>query len=125
MPTIVNLPSDWNKVKLGPPLVDAGRYVVTVEKMSEDSGIRISAEFQILDEGPFSGWKLFESFSLDTDTGKRSFKEFLAALSVEDENLSVDLDVCLQKKLRLTVVHKPDKKGRTWVNVRRHESVKA
>ena len=54
------LPENWND----PDLVDEGEYRVTVTKLaSNDDGDRLVAEFQVLDEGPFAGRKLFQTFT--------------------------------------------------------------
>ena len=60
------LPENWND----PDLVDEGEYRVTLTKLVyNDDGDRLVAEFLILDQGPFAGRKLFQTFTPSMPAG--------------------------------------------------------
>lgn len=119
MANLLKLPADWDEVHAGRRLIDEGVYTVTVASLEAQSENRVSGELQVLDEGAFCGWRLYETFCLDTDPGKRLFKEFLEAVKVAPKDGHVPLGDCKRKVLQVTVKHKT-KDGQTWANVVRH-----
>jgi hypothetical protein len=120
MANVVTLPTDWDQTQRGWPIVDKGKYTVRVDSMTQQADGRIVAELNILDEGPFEGWTLYDSFSLSTDPGKRLFKEFTEAIQADTANHQIDLDACIGKELIVTVRHKKGSNEEVYANVTRH-----
>jgi hypothetical protein len=115
MPNIVALPEDMKGPPEAPRTVPQGEYGVRVKMMIVRSPMRISALYEVIDEGEFRGAEIWDSFNLEYGRGQEMMSEFLAAIHVKHNNFSLDLDICLEKTLCVTVKHKDD-----WLNVVSH-----
>jgi len=109
------LPENWND----PDLVDEGEYRVTVARLaSNDDGDRVVAEFQVLDEGPFAGRKLFQTFTPSMPVGKRLLADLFEAAGLTQTTGTIYLDQAKGKTLRVQVRHNhSDKTNRQYANV--------
>jgi len=124
--TIVKLPEDWDEDDHDFTLVAEGQYNVMVLKVAQQAEDRLSAEFKILDDGPFAARHLFQTFVLAIPASKDSFKAFLAAIKVETHNNELDVEQCKNKLLRVTVKHnKAEKDGKVYANIRGYAAAEA
>lgn len=116
---LLKLPGNWADVETGFPLVDEGEYSVRVCKIVQEEGSAVSGNLVILDGSRFSGQRIFQRYDLATEAGLRLFKEFVEAIGVEPNSGQLDLSLCADKTLEVTVKHH-DHDTKTYANVVRH-----
>lgn len=119
---LLTLDEDWPSVKTKFELIEAGRYDVTLDEIKNQNNERVDVQFSILDEGRFAGRKLFQTYILTTEPGKRLFKELLEAIHVEPRVLELDLNLCIRRILRVRVKHNV-REDKTYANVVEHIAV--
>ena len=109
------LPENWND----PDLVDEGEYRVTLTKLVyNDDGDRLVAEFLFLDQGPFAGRKLYQTFAPSMPAGKRLLADLFEAAGLIQTAGAIYLDQAKGKIVRVQVRHNhSDKTNRQYANV--------
>ena len=110
----------WDDTQAGYRLVNEGRYNVAIKSARPVADNRVRVTYQILDRGRFCNWHLYETFCLDNDIGQSAFKEFSQILGIAPQNGDIDLESFAGKGLEVTVRHKEEPDGKTWVNVTAH-----
>jgi len=124
----IQLPHDFNEVDTERPLVAKGEYTVRVDMIEQKSDGRVVAELEILDQGPFKGRMLYDSFSLDSEGGKRKggqrqLRQLTEAIGVDTANLNLDPEQCTGRTLRVTVQHRTGKDQKVYANIVAHKAL--
>lgn len=97
--------------------VDEGRYNVVVDEMTRQGDGRIKGIFQILDEGSFSGRRLYETFNLDREGGQNKFKQLAEVLGIKPQEGRIELSTFKHSVLQADVFHNEGSDGKTYYNV--------
>lgn len=118
---VIELPTDWAENDREFYLVPEGEYQVLVQRVTNEQDGRVVVELKILDEGPSASKKLFASYSLGFEAGKRLFKEFLIAVDVHPEGNRLPTSLCKNKLLDVTVKHNA-RDGKVYANVVAHRA---
>ena len=120
MSEIYQLPPNWPEIDTSRRLIPEGWYTVRVSEITSPSANRIDIVFEVLDEGEYLGWSIYETFTTNNDNGVKALKKFVETVGVETPNLTIDLRACKHKVLRVKIRHKPDDQEQIWANVVAH-----
>ena len=102
---LIELPEDWDAIETGFPPVPEGEYAVVVAEIKLDKPKVIQARFRITEDGDTKNRLLFQDYDMNTDAGKRLFKEFAEAVGATADNGRLDLGPIVGAALRVRVKH--------------------
>jgi hypothetical protein len=115
--SVVTLPQESQDTLRDYALVNEGDYCVIVQKATKQGGDRVGVEFRILDEGPFAGRRLFQTFILSSPPARRSFEAFLEAVDLRlDAKRKVDVALSVRRVVHVAVKHH-ERDGKVYANV--------
>jgi hypothetical protein len=99
--------------------VPPGTYSVAIKKMIMNTPNRVTALYEVLDEGAMKGKSIFDNFNVEFEQGQKLLREMLGAIGILPRSSQFDVDLCVGKTLSIVVRHKEDA-GKVYVNVTDH-----